>query len=189
MSSQLQAASVMAGNNNHTARQHSNHILNQNISTFVQPHTNTQLPETLYSNMENSSNKETMPIVSSSEEMSYENFSTKETCVTAEMTHVKTHSHISFTSNTSNTTSKQNERKHTEYFHNKRQEGKQSFPDSYASVTSGSNGSPHGARPKVYSKATVTASGTSVSEDLANWALSSEGSEGKLNLTVYTQQM
>lgn len=110
-------------------------------------------------------------------------------CVTAETTQVTTHGHISFISNTSNITSKQNERKQTEYFHNKRQEGKQSFPDSYAFVTNGSNGSAHGARPKVYSKATVTASGTSVSENLTNWALFSEGSEGKLKLTVYTQQM
>jgi hypothetical protein len=183
MSPQLHAATVMAGNNNHTAQQHSNHILNQNISTFVQPYTNTQLPETLHSNIENSSNNEAMPIVSSSEEMSYKNFSTKEKCVTAEMTRVTTHGHISYTSNVSNTTNKQNKRKQTKYFHNKRQEGKQSFLDSYASMT---NGSAHGSRPKVYSKATVTASGTSVSEDLTNRALSSEG---KLNLTVYTQHM
>lgn len=105
------------------------------------------------------------------------------------MTSVTTHGHISSASNTSNTTNKQNEWKQTEYFYIKRQEEKQSFPDSHAPVTNGSNGSAHGNRPKAYSKATVTASGTSVSEDLTNWALPSEGSEGKLKLTVYTQQL
>ncbi|XP_023707080.1 protein nanos isoform X1 [Cryptotermes secundus] len=181
MSSQLQAASVMAGNNSCIAQQYSCYVFNQNISdrTSVQPCANTQLPETLYSNVENSSNNEITPTLSSSEEMSYEKFSTKEMCMISEMTPLTPHGHTSSASETSNTTNKQNEWKQTEYFYIKRQEEKQSFQDSHAPVTSCNNGSAHGARPKAYSKTTVTASRTSVSEDVTNWALPSEGSEGR----------
>lgn len=180
----------MAGNNC-TARQHSCYVLNENISnhTFVQPCTDTQLPETIYSNMENFSINETTPTVSSSEEISYEMFSTKEMRMTSEMTPVTTYGHISSASSTLNTTNKQNEWKQTEYCYIKRQEEKQSFSDSRVPVNSGNNGSAHGARLKAYSKATVAATGTSVSEDLTDWVLPSEGSEGKLKLTVYTQQL
>lgn len=107
---------------------------------------------------------------------------------TSEMTHVTAHDDISSTSNASSTANKWNEWMQTEYFWNKRQEEKQTFPDSFASVVSRSNGNDHGARPKICNKVKVTAAGTSVSEDLTNWALTSEGSEGKLKLTVYTQQ-
>jgi hypothetical protein len=145
---------------------------------------NTHLPEALYSNMENSSNNETTSIASSSEEISYEKFSTNEISMTSEMTHVTTHGDMSSTS----TANKWNEWMQTEYFWSKRQEEKQTFTDSFASAVSRSNGNDHNARPKTCNKVTVPAAGTSVSEDLTNWALASEGSEGKLKLTVYTQQ-
>jgi hypothetical protein len=139
--------------------------------------------------VESSSNNETTPIVSCSEEISHEMFSTKEMCVTSEMTCVTTHCDISSTSNASNTTNKWNECTQIEYFWNKRQEEKQSFPSSYASMISKSNGNDHGARPKIYNQVKVTAAGTSFSEDLTNWPLAFESSEGKLKLTVCTQQL
>jgi hypothetical protein len=133
--------------------------------------------------MENSNN-ETNPNVLYSEEMPREKFGTKEMCATSEMPHATTQSHISSTSNASNTRNEQNEWKHTEYFCIKRQEKKQSFSDSYASIASSSNGRAHDARPKIHTKVRVTAAGTSVSEDLTNLALASEGSEGKLKQRV-----
>jgi hypothetical protein len=187
MSSQLQAASVMAGNKNFALPQYSYYVPIQNTSTFVQPDTNTELPAALYSNMEKSSNNETTPNVSSSGEMSCKKLSTKEMCMTSEMTHITTHSHISSTSNISSTANKEDEWKQTKHFCNKRQEEKQSCPDSDASVTSSSsNGSAQGASSKVYREVTVTACGTSVLEDLTKWAQPSKGSEGKFRLTVYT---